>query len=321
MYKLKQKPEDFIVKENIKLDFGPEKYSYFLLKKKDLTTHRAIKLISQKLHLNLKDIGYAGLKDKHAITYQYISIKGNHPNLSINEPDIELTYKGTGPEPITLGSLSENYFEITIRDIEKKPKLISSFPNYFDKQRFSKNNAEIGKLLIKKEFKEATFLLKENKHPKLSQALEKNPTDYVGAINRIPRKILMLYLHSYQSKLFNYSLNNYIRENFPHKTKNFGFGELSFTKHYEELFLELPGFDSEQENLPDDILPRDFIIRQLPNLSLESQKRPAFVKPTNIKLSDLEADELNKGKNKIKITFSLKKGSYATMFIKALFSF
>ena len=235
MYQIKQIPEDFIVREQLDLDLCTGRYSYFLLKKKNLTTYRAITLVCQKLHLNPKDVGYAGLKDRHALTYQYISIRGNHPTYSIKEADLTLEYQGAGKQPIVLGLLNSNNFELTIRNIENKPNLITSFPNYFDQQRFSKNNAEIGKLLIKKDFKTAASLLNENNHKKLTLALENNSTDYVSAIRQISKKILMLYLHSYQSLLFNQTLNNYVKTKPNHKTKQFDFGELSFLNHYKHI--------------------------------------------------------------------------------------
>ena len=70
----------------------------------------------------------------------------------------------------------------------------------------------------------------------------------------------------------------------------------------------------------EDISERDFIIRQIPQLSMEGSKRKLFLKPHNFKSSQLEVDELNKGKNKIKIEFKLDKGCYATTLIKYLMS-
>ena len=77
MYLIKQKSGDFKVVEKSIL---PEKndagnYAYFLLNKTGYTTIDAVELIARFLHKKLRDMGYAGNKDKHAITQQTISIK------------------------------------------------------------------------------------------------------------------------------------------------------------------------------------------------------------------------------------------------------
>ena len=326
MYILKQITADFIVIEKLNIESSEGNYYYFELQKTNLTTNYAIKLIAERIHIPIKNISYAGNKDKQAKTTQTISIRSykDLSNLSLKEENLTLKYLGSGKQPISLGDLDSNYFEITVRNITNLPKIQEYFPNYFDEQRFSKNNAIVGKCLIKKDFKKAAELLKENNHPSFDKQLAKDPTNYVGAINSISKKILMIYLHSYQSALFNKMLNVHIQNNYPHKTKTFPFGELSFTEKQDNKEFPLIGFETtpnkeilailKQENLT----LRDFIIRQLPNLSLEGTTRKAFVKVDKIKISNLQDDELNKNKKKCIISFSLPPGSYATMFIKTI---
>ena len=69
------------------------------------------------------------------------------------------------------------------------------------------------------------------------------------------------------------------------------------------------------------IAERDFIIRQIPELSSEGDQRAAFVKVNDFKMVKKEKDELNKSKLKLKVKFSLPKGSYATVFIVLSFNF
>ena len=76
-YKLKQLPEDFIVKENSHktlLDNG--EYLIFRMKKENYNTETAVQRIADALRINRKSIGYAGAKDSKAHTWQDISIKG-----------------------------------------------------------------------------------------------------------------------------------------------------------------------------------------------------------------------------------------------------
>jgi len=203
MYTIKQLPEDFIVKEvsNVRIgEKGP--FSYYLLKKRNRNTMDAVNLLSKKLRINKKFIGFAGNKDKKAVTEQIISIKKcNIKNLK--QKDLEITLLGKGDERINLGDLEGNEFIITVRNLEKERELkINKIINYFDEQRFGKdsNNIRIGKALIKKDFKKAIELV-DNRE--INEYLKKNKNDFVNALRIVNTKLLRLYVHSYQSYLWN----------------------------------------------------------------------------------------------------------------------
>lgn len=305
MYKLKQKPEDFRVKELIEPDFDDSGgYSYYLLTKTKYNTSDAVKAIAKKLNIKPKDIGYAGNKDRNAITQQFISIKNcNKQDLELK--DIMLEFKGKGKNPISLGDNKGNQFEIIIRNIEKTPKQISQMINSFGEQRFSKNNTEIGKALLKKDFKKACELIDEFV---IKESLEKNPTDFVGALRRLSKKHLTIYINSFQSKLW-----NLLAEKFPNEEELplVGFGTEFNNKeigHSVTHFLDDEG-----------ITQTDFIIRQIPEISSEGNTRKTKVKIDNLEIGSLEDDELNQGKKKSKVKFILPKGSYATEAVKQMF--
>jgi len=318
MYKIKQIPEDFIVKEvnEVKLD-NKGKYSYFLLKKKSYNTLRAVQLISEKT--NIKNIGFAGNKDKNAITEQIISIYNGNKNIEkLNLKDIELKYLGKGNEEMYIGNLKRNEFIITIRNLEKKEidKIQDKdvlIPNYFGEQRFSNKNYQIGKEIIKKDFKKAVELVIETNPDcvlEIKEHLKAKEHDFIGALRIIPLKLLKLYVHAYQSFIFNKTLDQFIDK----KIENIpivGFGtELDDSKSSKIITKLL-----EKEK----ITLRDFIIRQIPDLSSEGSERKTFVKINDFKIIEKKKDELNKGKEKVTVSFSLPKGSYATVFIDYLF--
>ena len=194
MYIIKEKPEDFVVNEvtDIKLK-GNGNYSIFLLKKKDYTTERAVQTIANKLNIPRKFISYAGNKDKIAVTSQYISIKG----VKIKElelKDISLEFKGYLDKPILLGDLEGNKFVIKVVT-DRKPKRITKMINYFGEQRFSRNNKDIGKLIIERDFKKAVDIIIKNDNEMVKEHLSKKPNDYVGALRKIPLKILILFVY------------------------------------------------------------------------------------------------------------------------------
>ena len=296
MYKIKQKPEDFIVNE--KTNIKPKKegvYSIFLLKKEDYTTEKAVQTIANKLKIPRKFISYAGNKDKIALTTQYISIKNTKiENLELKDLTLEL--KGFLEKPISLGDLEGNEFIIKVIS-EKEPKEMNKIINYFGEQRFSKNNKEIGKAVVKKDFKKATELIDD---PKVKQYLKNNPTDFIGALRKIPIKILKIYIHSYQSWLWNKLAKAEPR---------------SVTLHNKKL--NIIGFDTkltkEESNLlkKEGVTQRDFIIRQIPELTCEGSERDLF--------ADIQDLNIEKEKNSYLLKFKLKKGSYATVVIDCLF--
>ncbi len=217
MYQIKQIQEDFIVKEISKLKFDNKgKYSYYLLKKKNYTTIDAIDIIKKKINIKKKYINFAGTKDKKAITEQHISIQ-NGPKTDLKLKDIELKFLGKGNERLNLGDLKGNEFMITVRNLDNKEidglkkkykNIIKKIPNYFDEQRFgiNKNNHIIGKYIIKKEFNKACELI-----PEVKDYLNKKPNDFIGALRSLNKKILRIYIHSYQSYLFNKTVDEYLK--------------------------------------------------------------------------------------------------------------
>ncbi|MBI2582187.1 tRNA pseudouridine(13) synthase TruD, partial [Candidatus Woesearchaeota archaeon] len=163
MYKLKQLPEDFVVVEIPSVQTEKQgKYLYFWMKKNGRNTLDVVKELARQLRLKEKDIGFAGSKDKHAVTEQMISIT-NVNREAIEKVKIEnvyLEFRGYGKTPISLGDLQGNTFEIVIRDLEsEKVEKAGYVENYFDEQRFSEHNVQIGRHLLKKEFGKAAALI------------------------------------------------------------------------------------------------------------------------------------------------------------------
>ncbi|MBW2976934.1 tRNA pseudouridine(13) synthase TruD, partial [Candidatus Woesearchaeota archaeon] len=333
--KIKQIPEDFIVREisGIRPDENGL-YSYFLLKKKNYNTLRAVQKIAEKLGINEKKIGFAGNKDKNALTEQTISISpGNKSIENVKIKDIWLKYLGKGNEEIYLGNLKGNSFEITVRnlaksDIEKIKENVQRreifAPNYFGEQRLSNSNSLIGESIIKNNFKEAINLIlgsNTDYNEKIKAHLQKQKNDFVGALKIVPFKLLKLYVHSYQSFLFNKALEQYIELN----KKNNNNNKIKFNEK-----LPIVGFGTELESndtgkIIKEILKeekielRDFIIRAIPDLSSEGAERDAFMRIESFEILSCGKDELNKGKEKMTVEFFLPKGCYATVLVDYLF--
>ena len=333
MYQIKRTPEEFIVKEISKINTKENgQYAYFLLKKTDYSTVRALEVLSEKLNIPLKNIGFAGNKDRNAVTEQAISVfKGSRNIENLNLRNIELKYLGNGKEPISLGYLEGNEFTITIRNlnddeikkIKKAEKKKFNVPNLFGPQRFSKNNHLVGKSIIKKDFKKAVELILENTgyaEEEIKNYLKNNKNDYTGAIRIIPLKTRKLFIHAYQSFLFNAIISEFLGNNEEKKKIN-------------GMQIPIIGFNFEISSVKDkklkDIIkkklgeeklsPRDFIISQIPELTSEGACRNLFFELKGLKILEIDNDELNQNTKKIKINFTLPKSCYATTLLEFIF--
>ena len=313
---IKQIPEDFIVKEisNVKLkDEGI--FSLYRMKKKEYTSERAVQKICDEFGIRRKFIGYAGNKDKKAITEQVISIRIKR-KVDLSLKDIHLEFLGFSDEPVSLGDLEGNEFIITVRDLGRVDLAVpDKIPNYFGEQRFSENNVKIGKLILKKDFKRAVEVIRDDKefHDLICDYLERNKNDYIGALRLIPKKILRLYVHSVQSHIFNLTVREIINKKISDikRVPIIGFGSEIEDERVEEIIDRLL---SEER-----ITYRDFIIKEIPELSSEGTERDVFMEVKDFKIIEKGDDELNEGKKKVRLGFKLKKGSYATVVIKQLF--
>jgi len=318
MYQIKQKPEDFLVEEIPKdLPLGKGDYTYFILEKKNWNTREAIKAIASRLRIKEKYFNVAGIKDKKAITRQYVSVFKVNPerleNLKIK--DIKITVLGKGKERLKLGQLLGNRFVIRVRNAEREPKKISFIENYYDEQRFGGKNKIIGRALVKKEFRKACFSLR----------LKWEERDYIGSLRKLGKYILRIYVNSYQSYLFNRALEEYFKTKYK-KYSKVSYSQGTFIFSEEQLKNEkipLLGFLTEFKNKElekiyktlmkeEKIKQEDFIIKQIPELSSEGNERSLLV--------DIKDLEIKKEDTKtFLIEFSLPPGSYATIAIKKMF--
>jgi tRNA pseudouridine13 synthase len=293
---IKDKPEDFVVEE-VPLEFsGDGSYFIYELVKNNLSLHHCLDIISRLTSIPSKTIGYAGMKDKKAVTIQYLSFPKKVRDLK--ERNFSLSFKTKNVERLNLGCLKGNKFKILLRDYFGKINKNSLIPNYFDEQRFSEHNYEAGLAILRKDFKKACSLM----------GLNPINNNFIEALRKLPDRILRLYIHSVQSKIFNDLLADNLKSS-KHKIVKYSLGEFVFPDNVksENFQIPLPGFGFEGE-LPEKLKPRDFIIREIPRLSSEGASRNAFLQIKNFKTS--------KRKDGTLVSFELGKGSYATIVLK-----
>jgi tRNA pseudouridine13 synthase len=166
---LKQRPEDFLVDElPAYAPAGEGEHIYMLMTKRMMSTMQMLEVLAKHFGVRSKDIGYAGLKDKHAITRQVVSIYApgkkiedfpmlRHEQLGVNWAD----YHTNKLRP---GHLKGNRFSIKIRSVNpmdvryalaclRRLQSIGT-PNRIGEQRFGMiaNNHLIGRAIIMQDF-------------------------------------------------------------------------------------------------------------------------------------------------------------------------
>ena len=360
--KLKQIPEDFVVKEIPSAKpIGQGDYIWCTLKKRNWDLLKLLREIVNHLQISRTKIGYAGTKDKAAVTYQTISFFGVSLQKlkSLEIKDCGLSDFEYNQRAIKLGDLKGNWFSITVRDLENKhskeflEKRISELEkngvlNLYDSQRFGTRNIThlVGKEIMKNRLEGAVclYLTKTNKNERINiqearkflsetenlmeaiklfpkdckwdiamlNHLISNPEDYIGAIRCLPKTLRMMFIHAYQSHVWNLAAIEISK-----KTK---------------VNMDVPvvGFNTRLGNTEIDkaikrILNREkvqlgeFKINSIPELSSPGSRRPLFIHP-KISIQRIEKDELYKGKTKTTLEFELSKGSYGTQVIKEIFN-
>lgn len=227
------KPEDFIVEE-IPL-YEPSRtgtHTFFAIRKRNISTLEAINRIARVLHVNPNSIGYAGLKDKQAITTQVLSIEGIPPEqiLKLEIPRIEILWSELHTHKLRVGHLRGNRFEITLRcSTSQKTETIieqrmtqlgaEGVPNRFGKQRFGNKQDShlIGKALLTKEWEKALGYVLDDETSQSSQLAKRirrvrEQGSPEKAVTCIPHRLCKLYLSAYQAYLFNCVLEKRLPE-------------------------------------------------------------------------------------------------------------
>ena len=127
---------------------GEGEHAYFFLEKTNLNTQDVVRLLAEAYHLPEVAIGYAGRKDKFAVTQQWFSVHTPRDEWLINHPDIELKEQSRHEKKLRIGSHTANRFSIVLNNIEADPTevflgLEQAVPNGFGVQRFGDDNLAV----------------------------------------------------------------------------------------------------------------------------------------------------------------------------------
>jgi tRNA pseudouridine13 synthase len=149
--------EDFIVAElPLQLPCGEGEHIWLDIEKNGANTAFVAQQLAKAASVQERDVGYAGLKDRYAITRQWFSIylpKGETPDLTqLQHPEFHVLSQSRHVKKLRPGDLQGNRFRIVLRDvtgdrvaIEANLEAVASHgvPNYFGAQRFGHNGSNV----------------------------------------------------------------------------------------------------------------------------------------------------------------------------------
>lgn len=153
---LKQKPEDFIVEEDLGFELSGEgEHLCVQVQKRNCNTQVAADALARWAKVPGRQLSYAGLKDKQALTTQWFSIhlpgKADPDLGSFNEAGMEILALKRHNKKIKTGALKGNYFKIKLTELDIQDELserlqlvkVDGVPNYFGSQRFGHQGLNI----------------------------------------------------------------------------------------------------------------------------------------------------------------------------------
>ncbi len=284
-------------------------YLYFVLVKKNLSTIRAIDLLSKKLSISRKRFRYAGIKDKNATTAQWISVFDPDKKIEVALKEIKSTFfkiyvVGREEKPIKIGDLDGNRFTIRLTNFTKADNINDfinfankyGIRNYYGMQHFGKDaiNLKISLLFVKGMIGLAAKELENN------NIIHFSSKDYNKYILQ-HKDLLLLIVQAYQKYLFNKLLSKqdiYKKDELPVP----GYDFLNFNLKEEETIKKI----LEEDNVD----YHELYLPSIPDLSMHTFFRKARFFPKNFSYS--------KDDNGIVLSFILDKGSYASILMAEL---
>ncbi len=158
--RLRATAEDFVVEED--LGFPPDgDGSHLLLKvrKRHANTGWVAQELARGLGCAVRDIGFAGLKDRRAIAIQWFSVPATPRSLEqapgFTNPEFTVLEAHRHRRKLPRGALAGNAFTIRIRDFSGSAEQLqrrcaaiarAGVPNYFGPQRFGREGGNLAHL-------------------------------------------------------------------------------------------------------------------------------------------------------------------------------
>ncbi|MBM4214971.1 MAG: tRNA pseudouridine(13) synthase TruD [Gammaproteobacteria bacterium] len=155
--RIRLEPEDFEVIEDLGFEAaGQGPHLLLRVRKRNANTGWVARELARSIGVRDLDVGYAGLKDRHAVTTQWFTVPARGRSGETRTPTDWAGVQGEGYEVIEAhahnrklprGALAGNTFKILLRDFEGDAAMLdrrvneiarTGVPNYFGPQRFGR---------------------------------------------------------------------------------------------------------------------------------------------------------------------------------------
>lgn len=158
---IRQQPEDFIVDEIPSVEFtGEGEHVCLHIRKRGLNTEDIARMLAKTADVKRRDVSFAGLKDRHAVTTQWFSIylpTTVEPDWqTLNSDNVQVLEVVRNARKLRRGTLTGNRFQITVRDFDADAVRLDTrlqniidhgVPNYFGSQRFGRAGSNLDRAL------------------------------------------------------------------------------------------------------------------------------------------------------------------------------
>ncbi|MEA2070802.1 MAG: tRNA pseudouridine(13) synthase TruD [Asgard group archaeon] len=287
----------------------------------------------------LLDVNISGLEIRAPRTTVYRNylgnLYGNHFIINIKELEDE-----------------KESIKYKIHEIKKEIDRFGGIPNYFGHQRFGARRPishEVGKQLILNNVEEAVRLYLGKVYPNESDAvkkaraiynetddcraarkafpnnmfferrileyLEKRANDFIGAFYTLPKNLMKIYVHAYQSYIWNLTVSKIMKEEGNFKR---------YFKKNKKKTLPIVGYKTNLKKCPygeyikellakDGVKQKNFKIKKLHHLKLSGTERAIAISPKNLTIKMNQNQEIY-----VTADFTLESGSYATVVLREI---
>jgi len=154
---IRAQPEDFHVQEIPLIEPSGEGVHLWLeLEKRNANTNWVAQQLATASGVAMRDVGFAGMKDRHAVTTQWFSVSMQEASQADwkrwSIPDVKIIQAIHHPRKLKRGALKGNRFRIVLRrlsgdlaGLEQRLDAVRSqgVPNYFGPQRFGFKGANV----------------------------------------------------------------------------------------------------------------------------------------------------------------------------------
>ena len=158
---LRTSPEDFKVDEILGFDAGGEgPHALLHVRKRGANTEWVARELARAAGCKPFDVGFAGLKDRNAVTTQYFTVprgkRAAEEFLGLAGEGYEVIGAVTHQRKLPRGALAGNRFEITARAVACDAAALAAritevarggVPNYFGEQRFGRDAGNLADVL------------------------------------------------------------------------------------------------------------------------------------------------------------------------------